>query len=122
MGEYGAIRMLEVAQDQETQAFTAACMEHLSGILRYIRAATRWHHDAEDLAQDVFVQALANRQQAAGPELRPWLYQIARNKVAEFYRRQAVRRRGEEKLKGYAMNAETDTNAAVLPDSRAAAL
>jgi RNA polymerase sigma factor (sigma-70 family) len=54
--------------------------------------------DADDLAQDVFAQACATRHQFSGDNVGPWLYQIARNKIAAYYRRKSVELQSLKKL------------------------
>ncbi len=113
----------EEAERSQTE-FAAACMAHLPAVLRYIRVTTRCAHDAEDLAQDVFVKALGSEKQLSGEPLSAWLHQIARNRVAEFYRRRKVERRGADEMKTqYAAERAADSSGAViLQDSHRAAL
>lgn len=110
---------------EQTQAeFAAACMAQVPVVLRYIRAATRAHHDAEDLAQDVVVQALGSGQRLGDVALTAWLLRIARNRVAEFYRRKAIERRGADKMRAETLNTGLISGADPVcsSDIRAAAL
>jgi RNA polymerase sigma-70 factor (ECF subfamily) len=60
----------------------------LSGPLgKFIRRRVRDEHVAEDLLQDVMVKAQANIASAPeGERLGAWLFQIARNRVIDYYR------------------------------------
>ena len=78
------------ASAQETaDPFLSGLLEHLPAILRYARVSVPLR-DADDLTQDVFTQACANRHQFSGDDVGPWLYQIARTKIALYYRRKNV--------------------------------
>ena len=74
-------------------------LEHLPAILRYARVAVPLR-DADDLTQDVFAQACANRAQFSGDDVGPWLYQIARSKIAMYFRRRSVESRALQPLSG----------------------
>jgi RNA polymerase sigma-70 factor (ECF subfamily) len=75
-------------------ANTAADLWHaLSGDLRaFLRSRVPSEFDADDLLQDVFVRVvekIAGLRQA--DRIESWVYQIARNAVADFHRRRIVR-------------------------------
>ncbi|MBP9718898.1 MAG: RNA polymerase sigma factor [Candidatus Levybacteria bacterium] len=66
--------------------------EYSPGILRFITAKIPKDSDAQDLVQEIFFEAidtiafLKNENHA-----RAWLYKIARNKIADFYRRRKIK-------------------------------
>lgn len=62
--------------------------DHQSRLLGYVRSKMRSLQDAEDLVQDVYLQALHNLNVLdAVDNLAAWLYTAARNKVIDWYRR-----------------------------------
>lgn len=68
--------------------FTALYRQFATRIYRYIFARVRNHADAEDLTAQVFMAALKGIKKF-DPEgnIAAWLFTIARNKVADSYRR-----------------------------------
>ena len=49
--------------------------------------------DAEDLTQEIFIQAFKNLSKLKAPDrFRSWLFSIALNRVRDFFRKQRVRR------------------------------
>ncbi len=65
----------------------------LSDDLRaFIRSRVRHESDADDILQDVFVRVLEKIGSLREAErIEAWVYQIARNVIADFYRRQTPR-------------------------------
>lgn len=65
----------------------------LSDDLRaFIRSRVRHESDADDILQDVFVRVLEKIGSLREAErIESWVYQIARNVIADFYRRQTLR-------------------------------
>ncbi|MCF7805998.1 MAG: sigma-70 family RNA polymerase sigma factor [Candidatus Marinimicrobia bacterium] len=59
-------------------------------IYRYIYYRVNQKEDAEDLTNDVFVRMLESLEQQRGSFL-AWLYQIAKNRIVDYYRKQDVR-------------------------------
>ena len=96
-------------------------LEHVPAILRYARVAVPLR-DADDLAQDVFAQACANRAQFSGDDVGPWLYQIARSKIAMYYRRKSVENRAIEPLSGSAYAPGEDFAAEIASEDLQAAI
>ena len=61
--------------------------EH-SKLLKYIRSKVSRLEDAEDIAQDVFYQALINLNALVPVEdLMAWLFSVARNRIIDWYRK-----------------------------------
>ena len=62
--------------------------EYRSNLLGFLRSRTDNDHDAEDILHDVFEKVLVSLDQLREPDsLRPWLYQVTRNALADHYRR-----------------------------------
>ena len=60
-------------------------------IFRYIYYRVNQKEDAEDLTNDVFVRMLESLDKQSG-SFYAWLYQIASNRVIDYYRKQDVRK------------------------------
>lgn len=69
-----------------------AFRRHYAQVYRYARRRTGDHHRAEDLAQQVFAEALAGLGEAASPPL-AWLYTVAQRRFADGARRDALAHR-----------------------------
>ncbi len=59
-------------------------------IYRFVHYRVSQTEDVEDLTNDVFVKMLQNLETQDGSFL-AWLYQIARNRIVDYYRKQSVR-------------------------------
>jgi RNA polymerase sigma-70 factor (ECF subfamily) len=81
------------------RAFIDACVEHFAPICRYVRTSVGTIEEAEDLTQEVLLQAFESRSSFTGGNLKAWLYQIARNRIAKSHRRKSIERRGREALR-----------------------
>jgi DNA-directed RNA polymerase specialized sigma24 family protein len=55
----------------------------------FVLRRVRTHHDAEDLAQEVFVDAVEAELESENPPLLAWLYTVARRRLIDDLRRQA---------------------------------
>ncbi len=79
--------MNEIGIDPEAMYLT-----HYAAVLRYVRARVNSLELAEDLVGDVFCSAVAkaNVYQNRRATALPWLYRIASNRVADYYRRQRL--------------------------------
>lgn len=69
--------------------FTEFYRRHLTVIYRFLRSRTSTAQDTEDLVQQVFLKAYRARQGFRGDEAArvAWLFRIARNETASWYRR-----------------------------------
>ncbi|HDL18730.1 MAG TPA: RNA polymerase sigma factor [Bacteroidetes bacterium] len=62
-----------------------------SGLFAFIRAKIRSLEEAEDLLQDVYVQALSSLNAlSAIDNLTGWLYTVARNRIIDWYRKKRL--------------------------------
>jgi RNA polymerase sigma-70 factor (ECF subfamily) len=94
-------RLVEAAQADPAR-FEALYRKYLAQVYSYAYYELRDHHDAEDATERTFLSALTNRprfEERARPAdgegastFRVWLFQIARNAVAEQHRRRGRRR------------------------------
>lgn len=103
------------AAGSRPQSFEEIAARHAREIVLFLRRHTGDHHDAEDLAQDVFVRAWRSfgtlRDAAAA---RTWLYQIALNRFSDFVR---SRRRSADRLRQVAApEAEGEAGPGTRPD------
>jgi len=124
-------RLVEAAQADPAR-FEALYRKYLAQVYSFAFYELRDHHDAEDATERTFLSALAGLarfEERARPSdghgastFRVWLFQIARNAVAE--RRRVLRRRREEPLdSAVGIPAALDVEAmAVRNDATAAAL
>lgn len=82
------VAMVEQARAGDRLAFHRLVDRFQPEIYRMIYYRTHSRPDAEDLTQDVFLQAFKHIGRLAAPEVfRSWLYRIAVNRVKDFYRR-----------------------------------
>lgn len=115
-------RLVEAAQADPAR-FEALYRKYLAQVYSFAYYELRDHHEAEDATERTFLAALANLgrfEERARPAdgdgastFRVWLFQIARNVVAE--RRRRLRRRPEQPLETAAELADgVDLEAAVV--------
>jgi RNA polymerase sigma factor (sigma-70 family) len=78
--------------DQTT--LSALYQEYAPDILTHLRLHMRSREDAEDVLVETFLAACESQtfQKLAPAQQRVWLWRVARNKVADFYRSTASRR------------------------------
>ena len=76
--------------------------EYYGKILAYIRGRTPYPQDAEDLCSAVFEKVLENLNtyDADRASVATWIYRIARNTVADYYRNQRTDETLDEELPG----------------------
>lgn len=77
------------AQGGEVEAYGALYERYLDPIYRYIMMRVDQQSDAEDLCETVFLRAYEalDRYQEQGHPFSAYLYQVARNLLADYYRR-----------------------------------
>ncbi|HLE82665.1 MAG TPA: sigma-70 family RNA polymerase sigma factor [Dehalococcoidia bacterium] len=73
----------------DVQAFAALYDEHVERVYKYVYYRVSNRHDAEDLTQQVFLNAWhrIGRYQRTGATFIAWLFTIAHNLVVSFHRR-----------------------------------
>ena len=69
-----------------------AYRRHYGQVYRYLRRRTGDHERAEDLAQQVFADAVVSLRESESPAL-AWLYTVAKRRFTDELRREAVVRR-----------------------------
>src|SRR3954467_7659557 len=75
-----------------TEVAERAFRRHYGQVYRYLRRRTGDHHRAEDLAQQVFVDAVIALRETESPTL-AWLYTVAQRRFADEIRRNSVGQR-----------------------------
>jgi len=74
--------------NEQQHRLDAGFRDHQSRLLGYVRSKMQSLQDAEDLVQDVYLQALHNLNALdAVDNLAGWLYTVTRNRVIDWYRR-----------------------------------
>src|SRR5689334_21485484 len=80
-------RLVRAAQQGDRPAFAALVEAYWDRLYRFLYQLTRDRHQAEDLAQEAFLRALAHLDRfAAGTNFRAWLFRIAHNAFANQHR------------------------------------
>jgi RNA polymerase sigma-70 factor, ECF subfamily len=74
--------------DVDEQRVASLYQQHAPGIFTYLRLHLRSREDAEDVLAEVFLRSFENAsfRQLAEPQQRLWLWRVARNKLADYYR------------------------------------
>ncbi len=82
------LKFIEEAQQGDTSAFGRLYDHYLPKIYRFIFLKVSNRSEAEDLSHEVFLSAWQNIGSYApmGYSFSSWIYQIARNRVIDFYR------------------------------------
>jgi RNA polymerase sigma-70 factor, ECF subfamily len=104
-------RLIELACHGKFDAFAALYTRYLDAIYRYVYYRTGDSQDAEDLTEQVFIQAwegLPNYRRV-GSAFAGWLYRIAHNLVVDHYRQQKSGARTVELIESDAMGATPET-------------
>jgi RNA polymerase sigma-70 factor (ECF subfamily) len=93
--DLGEDRKLVAAAQESPTAFSFIFARYYDPIFRYCVLRTGNPRDGEDLAMDVFTEALATlpRYRWQGRPLLAWLFSIARNRAASNVRKGSMRRR-----------------------------
>ncbi len=82
-------RLVDAAVEGDVRAFAALYDQHLDRVYRHVFYRVGNHGDAEDLTQEVFLQAwrAIGRYRRGGAPFIAWLLTIAHNLVVSYYRR-----------------------------------
>lgn len=88
MKEESEEKLIKKAQNGETEAFGVLYDKHIEPIYRFVYLKVSHQADAEDITQQVFLNAWQNirRYQSRGFPFSSWLYKIAHNSVIDYYR------------------------------------
>ncbi len=80
--------IIESIKRGEVRSFDLLYTEYVAQIYRFVALKVGTKHEAEDLTHEVFLSALTNIRsyKRTGSPFSSWLYQIARNKVIDYYR------------------------------------
>lgn len=81
-------KLVKKAQKGETEAFGQLYDNHIEPIYRFVYLKVGQKADAEDIAQQVFINAWQNinHYEPRGFPFSSWLYKIAHNTVIDYYR------------------------------------
>jgi RNA polymerase sigma-70 factor, ECF subfamily len=93
-------RKREHASPLEGDAFTALYRNHAEGLLIFLTRRTLDAEAAMDLTSEIFARALLSRSRFRGhsaDDAKAWLFGIARNLLAEYWRTGAIERRALER-------------------------
>lgn len=86
----GAEDTYEIDKAELDRAFTELYEQHLRDVYSFLYYRLGNHHDAEDVSEQVFLQAYRHLPKALaesqGRSLRPWLIRIAQNLAINLYR------------------------------------
>ncbi len=95
--------LVERAKEEDPEAFGVLYKRYVRKIYRYIWYRIGNHQDTEDLTAKVFYKALANidRYEQRGKPFSAWLYRIAHNLVANWFRDRERRRKRKEIFLGW---------------------
>lgn len=83
-------QLLEHARSKDTKSVARLCETFYPKVYRYFYYRVNQIEDAEDLTNETCLKAVGALQQQRG-SFHAWLFRIASNLVADFYRRQSVR-------------------------------
>lgn len=84
----GFLEMVDKARDGDRVAFNHLADQFQKQIYQMVYYRTNSRMDAEDITQDVFLQAYKNiRRLNSSVVFRSWLFRIAVNRVRDFYRK-----------------------------------
>jgi len=112
-------RLVVRVQAGDREAFSELYLRYFDGIYGYLRTALRDPHEAEDAAQDVFMQALRAlpRYELRGQPPRRWLFRIARNQAIDRARRRRTAPEDPAVLEARVDGEAEDAFAGVLSDA-----
>lgn len=81
--------LIERAQKNDSEAFAQIYEEHFDKIYRYVFLRVRTQMEAEDLTQQVFLNALQSISSFKwkGAPFTSWLFRIARNQIIDYQRK-----------------------------------
>src|SRR5687768_8159726 len=114
---------MRAAQDGDKQAYAAALREIEGALKRYLLRRLHSEESVEDVAQDILISIHSVRH-TYNPEklFGPWMYAIARNRLADYWRKH-FRARAEVAVESEALDvAEPEKGDSALSDQMETAL
>lgn len=94
-------------RDGDAGAFETLYQRHRGGLYRFVLRQCRKQSVAEELFQDVWMRIIKARgDYEVTAKFTTWLYQVARNRVIDYHRRQSIRAVGD---------VDTDSDGAAEP-------
>lgn len=88
----GEEKIIKQAKGGDQPSFGALYDHYITPIYRFVMVKTNHRADAEDLTHEVFLSAWQNLKnyKFQGFPFSSWLYQIARNKIIDYYRTKKI--------------------------------
>jgi RNA polymerase sigma-70 factor, ECF subfamily len=87
MDDETLVEMTRKKHGHQNEAFAELYRRHLDGIYRYVLIQVGEIQDAQDITAQTFINALKNLTSYRGDSFAAWLFGIARNKIADHFRR-----------------------------------
>ena len=92
------MNLIDRLKNHDDDAWDILVDEFYGKLLNYCRHCVRYHDEAEDVVQDVFVKAknnistfIADCEETASTKIGPWLWTIAKNTIKDYYRKKNYR-------------------------------
>src|SRR4030042_4721196 len=86
--------LVQLAQQRNAEAFGRLYDEHFDRIYRYLMAKTGVREEAEDLTQQVFLNAwdAIGSYKSKGVPFSSWLFRIAHNLMVDYHRKRSIKK------------------------------
>lgn len=82
------VALVKEAQSGSEEALVALYQHYITPIYRYVYSKTGNQHETEDITSEVFFKMVRDLRRFAGKcSFKNWLYAIAKNTVADYWRR-----------------------------------
>ncbi|MBP3040471.1 sigma-70 family RNA polymerase sigma factor [Bacillaceae bacterium Marseille-Q3522] len=89
--------------------------EYHEPVKRFVAKRTNDHADVEDIVQNVFIKIHDHISDLKDEKkIKPWIYQITRSSIADYYRRKKQAEEFTEQLTTFAENSEQDYSQEVI--------
>lgn len=84
--------IVELIRDGDSRAVEAFYQQYSPGILRYLKQKLPRQEDAQEILNDIFLEAIDGLATLNNPDsLKSWMYTIAHNKIVNFYRKKKIK-------------------------------